>query len=241
EVFRLGVVLLVICAVAAAVLAAVDGITSDRIAAQTAARVQQALKHVLPEADEFKDATEVLLQVKAETSAQGKPFLAIVDRMYIGYSQDEQRGFVFICLPSGYGGVIETAVGVSSDGNVRGVSIIRHSETPGLGSQITGSDFLERFVGVSAGTHVGVEKDGGQIDSVTGATVSSRAVANAVNQALEVFEALNGIEDETDAVTSAAGSSEAVESGEDEVLGESEAVTDEEEPTDAVTGATSHE
>jgi electron transport complex protein RnfG len=137
-------VLLVICAVAAAVLAAVDGITSDRIAAQTAARVQQALKHVLPEADEFKDATEVLLQVKAETSAQGKPFLAIVDRMYIGYSQDEQRGFVFICLPSGYGGVIETAVGVSSDGNVRGVSIIRHSETPGLGSQITGSDFLER-------------------------------------------------------------------------------------------------
>jgi Na+-translocating ferredoxin:NAD+ oxidoreductase RnfG subunit len=102
-------VLLVICAVAAAVLAAVDGITSDRIAAQTAARVQQALKHVLPEADEFKDATEVLLQVKAETSAQGKPFLAIVDRMYIGYSQDEQRGFVFICLPSGYGGVIETA------------------------------------------------------------------------------------------------------------------------------------
>lgn len=96
-------------------------------------------------------------------------------------------------------------------------------------------------MGVSAGTHVGVEKDGGQIDSVTGATVSSRAVANAVNQALEVFEALNGIEDETDAVTSAAGSSEAVESGEDEVLGESEAVTDEEEPTDAVTGATSHE
>ena len=110
--------LLVICAVAAAVLAAVDGITSDRIAAQTAARVQQALKHVLPEADEFKDATEVLLQVKAETSAQGKPFLAIVDRMYIGYSQDEQRGLC-LRLPSGY--ACYGTQYVSSDAIVRGV------------------------------------------------------------------------------------------------------------------------
>ncbi|MGB4275043.1 MAG: RnfABCDGE type electron transport complex subunit G, partial [Bacillota bacterium] len=215
EVFRLGVVLLVICAVAAAVLAAVDGITSDRIAAQTAARVQQALKNVLPEADGFKDATEVLSQAKAEASAKGKQSFAIVDKMYAGYSQGEQKGFVFLCLPSGYGGVIETAVGISSDGNVKGVSIIRHSETPGLGSQITGSGFLERFLEISVGTDVKVTQDGGGIDSVTGATVSSRAVANAVNQALEVFEALNGIEDETDAVTSAAGSSEAVESGED--------------------------
>jgi len=97
EVFRLGVVLLVICAVAAAVLAAVDGITSDRIAAQTAARVQQALKNVLPEADEFKDATEVLSQAKAEASAQGKPFLPSSTRC-MQVTRKESRRVLCFCV-----------------------------------------------------------------------------------------------------------------------------------------------
>ncbi len=180
--------LLIICAVAGAVLAVVDGITRDRIAAQATIRLQQALRDVLPEADEFRDETETLSLVKAETSAGGKPPFAIIDKMYAGYLRGERRGFAFMCFPAGYGGVIETVVGVSSTGSVSGVSVIRHSETPGLGANVTNSEFQMRFVGIPVGTEVKVKKDGGQVDAITGATVSSRAVANAVNQALQVFE-----------------------------------------------------
>lgn len=188
EVLRLGVVLLVICAVAGAVLAVVDGITRDRIAAQATIRLQQALRDVLAEADEFQDETEALSLVKTEASVGGKPPFAIVQKMYAGYSQGEHSGFAFMCHPAGYGGVIETVVGVSASGNVRGVSVIRHSETPGLGANVTNSEFQRRFVGIPAGTEVKVKKDGGQVDAITGATVSSRAVADAVNEALRVFE-----------------------------------------------------
>jgi electron transport complex protein RnfG len=188
EVLRLGVVLLVICAVAGAVLAFVNGITSDRIAAQATIKLEQALRDVLPEADEFRDEQEALQELKQEASQEGKPRFTITDKMYTGYSQGERRGFAFMCSPSGYGGPIETVVGVSSDRKVSGVSVIRHTETPGLGANIANREFQMRFVGIPVGTEVKVKKDGGDIDAITGATVSSRAVANAVNEALQVFE-----------------------------------------------------
>ena len=179
--------LLVICAVAGAVLAFVNGITSDRIAAQATIRLQQALRDVVPEADEFTDETDKLLEVKSEAS-DGKSGFAIVDRMYAGWSKDKAVGVAFMCFPSGYGGRIDTVVGVSSDGKVSGVSVVKHSETPGLGAGIANKEFQTRFVGIPVGTQVKVKKDGGGVDAITGATVSSRAVANAVNEALKLFD-----------------------------------------------------
>ena len=190
EVLRLGVVLLVICAVAGAVLAFVDGITSDRIAAQATIRLEQALRDVVPEADEFQDDTEGLIEVKSQVP-EGEQGFAIVDKMYRGYSAGEVVGLAFICSPSGYGGPLEIAVGVSSDGKVSGVSVTKHSETPGLGANISSREFQMRFVGIPRGTAVKVKKDGGQVDSITGATISSRAVASAVNESLQVFEVVS--------------------------------------------------
>lgn len=182
--------LLVICAVAGAVLAFVDGITSDRIAAQATIKLQQALRDVVPEADEFTDETGRLLQAKSELSG-GKPDFAIVDKMYIGRSGGEVMGVAFMCFPSGYGGPIDTVVGVSSDRKVSGVSVIKHNETPGLGANVANPGFQKRFVGIPVGTQVRVKKDGGQVDAITGATVSSRAVANAVNEALLAFDVVS--------------------------------------------------
>ncbi|NLS44441.1 MAG: RnfABCDGE type electron transport complex subunit G [Firmicutes bacterium] len=188
EVLRLGFVLLVVCAIGGAVLAFVDGITSDRIAAQAAIRLQKALEDVLPGAAEFQDAEELLQEVKAEASKEGRPGLTVIDKMYLGYFQDECTGLVFTCSPPGYGGPIETVVGVSLKGEISGVSVIRHAETPGLGSNITNPEFQMRFIGISKGTEVKVREDGGQIDAITGATISSRAIADAVNGALLMFE-----------------------------------------------------
>ena len=153
EVLRLGIVLLVICAIAGAVLAFVDGITSDRIAAQATIRLQQALRDVIPEADEFRDETREFSEVQSLVS-EGKPHFTITDKIYRGYVDGKPVGVAFICSPSGYGGPIETVVGVSSDGKVSGVTVVKHSETPGLGANITDPKFQMRFVGIPVGTQV---------------------------------------------------------------------------------------
>jgi len=77
---------------------------------------------------------------------------------------------------------------VSSDGTVSGVSIIKMSETSGLGANASKESFRAQFVGQS-GT-LAVSKDGGSIDALTGATITSRAVTSGVNSALEAVKAL---------------------------------------------------
>ena len=191
EVLRLGFVLLIVCAVAGAALALVDGVTRDRIAAQATIRLQQALKDVLPKAEEFQDKQETLFSLKAKASESDGPMFPTVNQMYAGYFQGKSEGFVFICSPIGYGGAIETAVGVSSDGIVKGVSVIRHSETPGLGANIATKRFQDAFIGIPSDVEVRVKENGGQIDAITGATISSEAVASAVNESLKIFGLIN--------------------------------------------------
>ena len=84
--------------------------------------------------------------------------------------------------PSGFGGNLDIMVGVGADGTCTGVSIISHAETSGLGANATKEDFRSQFVGKS---NVAVTKDGGDIAALTGATITSRAVWNGVNAAIE--------------------------------------------------------
>ena len=84
--------------------------------------------------------------------------------------------------PSGFGGVLDIMVGVNSDGTCSGVSIISHAETSGLGANAEQESFRSQFVGKS---NVAVTKDGGDIASITGATITSRAVCDGVNAAIE--------------------------------------------------------
>ena len=81
-------------------------------------------------------------------------------------------------------------VGVDPNGVITGVEVISHSETPGLGSKITEPQFLGLFPGRSlSNTHWAVKKDGGDIDQITGATISPRAVVAAIYTGLEDFSA----------------------------------------------------
>ena len=95
---------------------------------------------------------------------------------------------------AGYGGTIEVMVGFDADGAVSGVSILSHKETPGLGAKITDSAFRRTFEGLHPGEEtVAVVQDGGTVDSITAATISSRAVADAVQRGWNALEeALEG-------------------------------------------------
>lgn len=91
-------------------------------------------------------------------------------------------GYVVEVTPQASAGTIDMVVGVGADGTVTGVSIIDMSETSGLGANASKESFRSQYVGKSG--ELAVSKDGGEIDALTGATITSRAVTRGVNCAL---------------------------------------------------------
>lgn len=165
---RLTVTLFVISAVCALLLGMVNAVTAPRIEQAQREKTEAAMAEVLP-ADSY-EPIEFLLED------------SIVTAVY----QAGNEGYVIQVAPSGFGGTIDMMVGVSKDGVCTGVSIISMSETAGLGANAAKADFRAQFVGLS-GT-VSVTKDGGTIDALTGATITSRAVSNGVTAALEAVQ-----------------------------------------------------
>lgn len=95
-------------------------------------------------------------------------------------------GHVVVNTAKGYGGDISVMTGVDTDGKVTGVNILSHSETAGLGAKATEESFRNQFTGLINGITVSKDKAGdNSIDAITGATITSRAVTEAVNAAIE--------------------------------------------------------
>ena len=160
--------LFLICAVAAGVLAYVNAVTAPTIAANNAAAADKARSEVLPAADSFTE----------KTAPDGAVY-------YVGQSGQQAVGYVFTTSAKGYGGDVEIMTGIDADGKVTGVSILSIEETPGLGMNAKKDSFREQYVGKSG--ELAVNKDGGEIVAITSATITSRAVTNAVNQALSLY------------------------------------------------------
>jgi len=99
-----------------------------------------------------------------------------------------------VVAPDGYSGNISFIVGINADGTVAGVRVLAHKETPGLGDKVETkkSDWIYSFNGRAKATENNgiwaVKKDGGQFDQFTGATITPRAIVNAVGRALDYFE-----------------------------------------------------
>ncbi|MBQ3217080.1 MAG: RnfABCDGE type electron transport complex subunit G [Oscillospiraceae bacterium] len=165
-ILRLTLTLLIITAVVAGLLALVDYLTAEKIAALKSEKAQNAMKEVLP-ADSYE---ELPTEKEGITAAYKAGDLGYVVRLSV----------------NGFGGAIDMMVGVQKDGTVSGVSIISHAETASLGANCTREDWRSQFVGLSG--NLAVDKDGGSIDSLTGATVTSRAVTKGINLALEFVE-----------------------------------------------------
>ena len=166
-VLRLALTLLAITAVVAAALAGVNSITAPAIAELNAQKTQEAIELVLPGGGEEIDF----------------PAADLAAKVYKGES-----GYAVQTTPGGFDNTITMMVGVDNDGKVLGISIIKHTETAGLGAVAAagtpaGEAFRGQFVGASGS--VSVTKDGGAMDAITGATITSRAICVGVNAALE--------------------------------------------------------
>lgn len=164
QVLKPAAILLAITVIVAAALAGANLLTKDRIAAAEKEKSEQAVAAVLP--------NDEILEERAVDEG-------IVAHIYLG-----STGCAVEVTPAGFGGTITMLVGVSREGKVLGVQIVSHSETPGLGARAQSDEgFLQSFLGLSGSVAVG--KDGGEADTLTGATITSRAVAEGVNAALE--------------------------------------------------------
>jgi len=101
------------------------------------------------------------------------------DDIYMIYSDEAKIGFAFLAVGKGYGGNIDILVGLEDETTVRGITIVSHLESPGLGARITESLFTDQFVGVNI-ADVALRQKGGKIDAITGASISSGAVVDAI-------------------------------------------------------------
>ncbi|WIF94412.1 RnfABCDGE type electron transport complex subunit G [Caminicella sporogenes] len=189
EIVKLGLILLLICAVSALALSFTYDLTKDQILAQREAANNKARKNVLPDAENFKPVSEE--KFKEVVSQNDK-----VVEIYAGYKGEEIIGYAIKTLPSGYGGAVEVMTGIGMDGKIKGVRIGNHQETPGLGANATLPSFYTQYEGKSIEKELKVTKSGqpkdNEIQAISGATITSRAVTSGVNYAVEAFKLVAG-------------------------------------------------
>ena len=187
-------VLFCISLIASLCLGLVNMITEGPIEAAKEKAKQEALMQVLPEFDEVKqDSTYTVDKLVIPT------YKAVKGGEVVGYAIES-------ATKSGFNGEIKLMVGFDTKGTILNVNVLKQAETPGLGAKMVeeGNPLLASVRGKEAPkTKLTVKKDGGDIDALTAATISSRAYAEAVSRAYAVFKVAAGWQKEVQATTGA--------------------------------------
>lgn len=183
DMFKLGLNLLIISAVAALLLALTNSVTASTIAQRNEQANAEARKLVLESAQDFEEVKDV----KTDNSKGVK-----VSEIYEAKDASGNTvGYTLKVLPSGYGGTIELMVGIDSvKGQVSGINVVSNSETAGLGAKATNPEFSDQYKGKPL-EELSVLKNGTpgdtEIKAISGATITSTAVTNGVDAAIEVY------------------------------------------------------
>lgn len=160
---RLGLVLLMITAIASGILAYINSFTKPLIEENRNRQKEKARIEVLSEATKF----DSIFTINNETVYCGKD------------KEGNIVGYTFIASMYGYSSDVKTMVGISSNYQINKIKIIDQKETPGLGANCINPDFQTQFNKLGS-SEMMVDKDGGEIASITGATITSRAVTNSI-------------------------------------------------------------
>ncbi len=168
QTIKLALVLFIAAGISAATLSFIYAVTKPKIDEFKVKKLQSDLEKVLESAARFDEV--------------------IPDTVWRGLgTSGETVGIAFKVFPKGYGGPIETLVGLNTDSTVAGIIVASPAEgmkeTPGLGIKVTEDWFRNQFKG-RHGDELLLKKDGGELDGVTAATISSRAVVNGVKEGL---------------------------------------------------------
>lgn len=189
-------ILTAITLVSGVLLGLVYEITKEPIALAKEKAKNEAYQAVMQEADAF----EAYADFDAESAGKALSDAGIsgcsVDEVVVAKSGSEEVGYVVTTTTSeGYGGDIQISVGVASDGTVTGMEILSIGETAGLGMNADTPEFKAQYAGKSVESFV-VTKTGAsadnEIDAISGATITTNAVTNAVNSAIVYFNNVLG-------------------------------------------------
>lgn len=169
--------LFLICLVVTAALAMTNWVTAERIAENEAQKKTESMQTVIPDAASFE----------ALDTDDNEVFIGLD-------TNGETVGYAVSTAATGYGGQVKVMTGISPDGVIIGVDVFYNDdETPGLGKNTSNKNFTDRYKGLSADQDIVVSKDDATgsaqtVDAVTSATISSRAVTKAVNEALILYQ-----------------------------------------------------
>lgn len=184
EIIKTTVPLVVLCLAVGLCLSYVNGLTRGPIDEQKRADAERKKKEVLGEAQTFVD-------VKGwEAAAPSGHAITAVSR---GQKDGTTVGYVVAASPKGYGGAMDVTVGIARNGSVTGVKLGDNRETPGLGTKAGDAPFITQFAGKKIADPISLVKkapSGNEVQAITGATISSRAVTAAVQQAAHVAREL---------------------------------------------------
>ncbi len=161
--------LAIIVTISVVLLVLINSVTSSVLKTRKAEEITNLLENIFPQMSNYEIENEI----------------------YVIYQDGEKTGYAFTASGSGYGGNIDILVGIDSGFKIKGISILSQTETPGLGAGITESSFTDQFKGLSI-NDIALKSEGGKIDAITGATISSRAVVDAIQK--KMTEVINSLE-----------------------------------------------
>ena len=160
---KLVIILTAICVVVALLLGVVNAVTSEKIADNASKAKEIAILAI------FKDGNRAELY----DTVDGK-------EVYLVYRDEGLVGYCVFLTVTGFGGDVDMTVGINGELSTCGVKIVNMSETPGVGTKVKTPDFLELFDGLSHDDPIG------DVDAISGATISSNAVMDGVKAAHEI-------------------------------------------------------
>lgn len=179
-------VLFLVAAIAGLALGAVYNVTKEPIELAKKAKIESAIKEVLPEFDELKPQYLVMSYDGNKPKDSLTFFDAYKEGQYVGTA-------VNTYTMKGFSGLIKLMVGFQPDGTISNVSVLEHKETPGLGTKMAEPKFKDQFMNQNPESfNLKVTKDGGEVDAITAATISSRAFSDATERAFQTFKQNKG-------------------------------------------------
>ena len=176
------VCLTVVSLVCSALLGGMYALTAEPIAKANADILKASIGAVLPEGGELSEAKSSI-----EVGGQASEY-------YVSTKDGVPVAYAVKSTAVGFGGPLVLMVGITADGVVYNTSVLSHNETPGLGAKCgTDEKFMNQFKGFDpASKSLTVRKDGGDVDAITASTITSRAYALAIDNAVKALNSIKG-------------------------------------------------
>lgn len=176
------VVLVAICLVITAALAATYGVAKPIIDENSKKTADKTRAELLPAADKFNAFDGELVTLEKDKVFVTNCFVA-----------DNKEGMVVTVKTKSFGGLLTEMIGIDKQGAITGVKVVDHADTPGLGTKAHDPKHLKQYKGKSELVNQDIKKDN-SINAVTGATISSGGVHKGVFAALEQFKKVGGVQ-----------------------------------------------